>query len=327
MLNIVENERSFLVSTTALFLPDEIETAAWYSNHLVRHPAMSYVVGAFVEADRANSNGQYFALADLQQNYRTVVHTPLNINHVPDNIFGTVVAAELLYPTQAAADGEVYDHPRVEIAAAVWRTLNPTAYELLRRSQSEGAAAFSMEAIPERLRCGECAAEFSYDGRTSPGYCAHLQHGSAARILVNPLFVGAGLILPPLRPGWKHADVHTLAASASAGAMNLDPNIAADAEDPAPDGCPTPNDCPMKAPGALGDCPNCDQTVVEDAKKCKPKAKASAACENCTDCQCDADDAPAADSPDEAQANVGTNHRSLAVAAVLNRARTRGLIS
>lgn len=205
-----ETEAGFEVAAEVHLVRTDVECAAWWTGFVRPNPSHAYFTAAFVEADRANSNGQYFRLKDLQTSFHTVLNSPLNVNHVPNRIVGAVVGAELLYPTTAMA--AKYTNPYVEILACMWKAYWPDEYSKLEQAAASGTAHVSMEAVPSSLTCAECELTFSYKGTDSDTYCGHLQRRSAARILDNPVFTASALLLPPVRPGWRFADVHQLVA-------------------------------------------------------------------------------------------------------------------
>ena len=71
-----------------------------------------------------------------------------------------------------------------------------------------------MECISKTLTCaGEagCGQEFKYAGPVSNTYCTHLNDSSSIKQFNEPHFLGAALIFPPTRPGWKNAAITDIA--------------------------------------------------------------------------------------------------------------------
>jgi hypothetical protein len=212
---IVEGAHKVVLAGSASVVDDSREFA-WAEKHVTKQEDMKFVLGNFVEADRANSNGHIFPLEDLQTAVHTIPHKPLNMIHIPHRIVGTMMAAELVYPTgESAADGEEA-HPIVEALAGYWHYYFPEQWPAIQMAHNEGSLFFSMESVPEKITCrGKgtfegCGETFEYAGRTSDGYCAHLNEVASRKTLHRPHFTASALILPPVRPGWKHADITEL---------------------------------------------------------------------------------------------------------------------
>lgn len=100
MTEWLEGNRSFFMGAQAHLIDDDRETAStWASKHVVHNPAYSWVIGRFVESDRANNNRQLFSLKGLQMAQPSIQHAPMNMNHNNRRVVGAFVASELLYPT------------------------------------------------------------------------------------------------------------------------------------------------------------------------------------------------------------------------------------
>jgi hypothetical protein len=72
-----------------------------------------------------------------------------------------------------------------------------------------------MECIPEEIQCagdGGCGFRTEYAGRISPDYCEHLNDTTSDKFLIGPHFTAGAILVPPVRPGWSNADVHSLVA-------------------------------------------------------------------------------------------------------------------
>lgn len=182
----------------------ETATSEWAAKHIIPNEANSYILGRFVEADRANNNKQYFRLGDLMMAQPTIAHAPLNINHQSSPI-GTFIASELQYPKNTT------DNPYIEALAAMWKSYFPDVYGVVQRAFAEGSLFYSMEAVPQTLSTiggSDDTKEYRYEGRTSPNYPEEINDRSVdAIVLNNPHFVGGALIVPPSRPGWSNADI------------------------------------------------------------------------------------------------------------------------
>lgn len=264
----MEGEHSFFLGAQAQIVEDSREIAsAWAAKHIVPNPAYKWVVGRFVEADKANNNRQLFSLDGLQMARPTIAHAPMNMNHSPNRIVGSYIAAEMIYPTsQASAFNTHVDeagisslpecpachtamrltksdawcpdcepvkeqtynatlekleqagvqlNPFIEALGVFWRHYFPDEYRLVEAAHAEGRLFYSMECVAEQVQCtgdGGCGETFDYAGRVSPTYCEHLNHAASDKFLIEPHFTAGAILVPPVMPGWSHADIHSLVA-------------------------------------------------------------------------------------------------------------------
>lgn len=182
----------------------EVATSEWAASHIIENEANSYIVGKFVEADKANNNKQFFKMGDLLMAQPTIAYAPLNLNHQSSPI-GAFISSEMQYPK----DDE--NHPYIEALAAMWKHYFPEQFAIVERAYAENCLYYSMEAIPRTLSTiggSDDAAEYAYAGRQSESYPAEINDRSCEAIVLNgPHFVGGALIVPPAKPGWSNADV------------------------------------------------------------------------------------------------------------------------
>lgn len=203
------NNRIYLAGPAWLFGENErpeVEQASadWATAHMIPNEANSYILGRFVEADKANNNKQYFRLGDLLMAQPTIAYAPVNINHQSTPI-GAFIASEMQYPKEEGGN------PYIDALSAIWKIYYPTAYEKIQQAYAEGNLYYSMEAVPRTLSTiggSDDTAEYAYEGRTSDNYPREINKRECEGIVLNrPHFVGGALIVPPAKPGWSHADV------------------------------------------------------------------------------------------------------------------------
>lgn len=212
---LVEANGRVLLGAEA-FLVEDGRELAWAEKHVVKNKAHKFIIGRFVEADRPNENGHIFDFKELGEAQKSLLHSPLNMVHQPHSIVGSFIASEMMHPTAETAEEE---HPYVEALACFWRYYFPDEYKAVEKAHRENSLFFSMECVPETVKCtGVCQQEYAYDGRTSPTYCAHMNEPAAIRRLGKPHFTGGALILPPVKPGWKKADITSVSALLAAHA-------------------------------------------------------------------------------------------------------------
>lgn len=264
MTTWLEGDRSFFLGAQAFLMENDREMAGtWASEYVHPNPAYKYILGRFVEADRANNNRQLFSLAGLQIARPTITYAPMNMNHQSRRIVGAFVATDLIYPTQAATAGmetcsdcgEIYDfamsencpkcgdaakaasdsqlelNPYIDALGVFWRHYFPQEYAVVEQAHSEGRLYYSMECIPRQIQCagdGGCGDTFEYAGRMSPTYCDHLNKTTSDKYLIDPHFTAGAVLIPPVQPGWSHAQVHSLVAKHSALADRVYEGVASD---------------------------------------------------------------------------------------------------
>jgi hypothetical protein len=210
MTVVTEGKNSIFFSTPVTILDlDRDQASAWASQHIINNRAIKWLVGSYVEADNANSNGQQWSLSDLRESQYSISHTPLNLAHKSRAIVGTLVASEMIYPDFSDAN------PYIETLGAFWKYYFPEELAMVETAYQVGALYQSMECIAESVTCaGEsgCGQTFDYAGPMSEEYCEHILNRESGRQLNKPLFLASALIYPPDRPGWKQASVNDLSA-------------------------------------------------------------------------------------------------------------------
>lgn len=212
---IVERKDRFLLGASAHLVEDSKETA-WAEKHVRQDKDIKWVLGNFVEATSPNENGHIFPLEDLKKAVETIPHKPLNMLHHGNYIVGSFAAAEMIWPERSASeDAASVGNPYVEALSAMWRNQFPVEFDLVEKAHKDGALYYSMEAIPETLNCTVDGCQFkenavAYDGRTSDTYCDHMNKPRGQKVLNKPHFGAGALIVPPVKPGWKRADINEL---------------------------------------------------------------------------------------------------------------------
>lgn len=208
MSGIFEANGRYMAVGRAQLLGGDWERA-WAEDHVRPDDFTGWMLGNFVEADQPNQNGQTFHHKELSERIPGLVHKPLNMLHRQNHIVGAFAGAELV-----GDDGEkAADGTRVEALSAIWKMLFPEEYEAIQKAHAEGTLFYSMEAMPKTLTCSAegCGLEFAYKGPAHASYCKHLQVPVAARYLNEPTFLGGAVIIPPVRPGWKNANISDIA--------------------------------------------------------------------------------------------------------------------
>lgn len=175
----------------------------------------TYLRGRYVEADTPNSNGAMWTTEDLQLGAPTVAGGPLNWLHQERKIIGTLLDGTL-QPGREAADDEPAIGNHIVSNAVLWSFLFPNESLTVQRAADDGAAYFSMECLSKEVACVDapgrpgCGESFSYADFNAKNCCQHLREKSSIRRFVEPYFLGAAVIVPPIKPGWSNATLETL---------------------------------------------------------------------------------------------------------------------
>jgi hypothetical protein len=207
---LIEGSKSFYVTTQASIVdPSTFDgrELAWAERSVKANPAFKWILGKYVQADSANSNGHYWAFDDLKAAQSTINHAPLNILHRPNYIVGHFVDNEMMYQTDLSATN---DTPYIEALSVFYKYYFPEEFMAVQNAYDQGMLFYSMECVAETITCwgdGACGLEFAYKGPKSDTYCAHLQQPRSVKKLNNPHFLAGALVLPPAKPGWSGAEV------------------------------------------------------------------------------------------------------------------------
>lgn len=214
MTILTENDTSFIFSAQVRLLETERDIASdWAGKHIFDNPMYKWVIGHYVEADNANSNGQFWTLDDLRMKKPTIQHSPMNLAHQPTNIIGTYANSEIIYPASGTAK------PFIETLGVFWKYYFPKLLPYVEEAHGEGSLFQSMECVADSVTCvgpDSCGESFPYKGPMHESYCEHIKERASFRQLNNPTFLAGALLFPPFpNPGWKNAAITDLANNVS----------------------------------------------------------------------------------------------------------------
>lgn len=213
--SVVEPERAFVVETggRTIFTAPLREVAS-------SNPDFLYLHGRLVGADTPNRNKAMWTTADLEMAEPSVAGGPLNWLHDDQRIIGCLMDGHLVSGREAADEG-VGNH--IVSRAAAWGFLFPNEVATIQKAAAQGELYYSMECLSKSVMCTDspsapgCGREVSYadyDSRTAPSLCQHLRERSSVRRYVEPWFLGAAVIVPPVQPGWANANAGVLQEAA-----------------------------------------------------------------------------------------------------------------
>lgn len=172
-----------------------------------------HMSGRLVEAERANGNGAFWSQGDLEFGLPSVAYGPLNWLHEERKVVGVLTSARLVTKEAAAQSGQSLNS-HVVADATMWRWLYPAESREVARYSQERALWYSMECISRQIACagpngcGTIVPYLDALNRTEKA-CEHLRERSSFRRFVDPIFQGAAIIVPPVKPGWARADLST----------------------------------------------------------------------------------------------------------------------
>lgn len=168
-----------------------------------------WIAGRYVQANVANKNNDYWSYDDIVSGESTIRYTPLNVLHKWDRPVGTFVETKIVHRQAASDEPEVL--PEIQALAVLWTANFPNIAKAAKDAHEAGRLWYSMECTAETTQCMVCEKTFSFRAAAAE-LCEHLADRSAARRWINPTFLGGALIFPPAAPGWKDADVTSVAA-------------------------------------------------------------------------------------------------------------------
>lgn len=179
---------------------------------------MLWLQGRLVGADEPNRNGALWSTKDLELGEPTVRYGPLNWLHEAHHVIGVLSDNRMVYPSSETAD-EGTKQPHIAVAAAVWRWLYPQETAVLEMASESKNLWLSMECISKQVECAGaagCGHTVEYlDYLRRNGTCAHMSESGGVQRFVDPTFLGAGIIVPPARPGWPEASANIMREAAS----------------------------------------------------------------------------------------------------------------
>lgn len=167
--------------------------------------------GRLVEAEQANANGAFWTYGDLEFGLPSVAAGPLNWLHQERKVVGALTKASLT-PREQAGIGRPY----VQADSAMWRWLYPTETAEVEQAAQAGQLWYSMECVAQSVQCvgpNGCGTVVEYNDREKQ--CAHMRERAAHRRLINPVFLGAAVIVPPTQPGWSNANIELVRQAAA----------------------------------------------------------------------------------------------------------------
>lgn len=130
---------------------------------------------------------------------------------------------QLAYTTQHLAAPSAQERPYIAVVCAIWPWVAPGEAKAVQIASDAGQLWLSMECVAREVGCATdgdrvgCGATYPYvQAVTQPDtMCEHLRAGTSGKRMIDPSFMGGGVVVPPRRPGWPgaHAEIMRQAAT------------------------------------------------------------------------------------------------------------------
>lgn len=178
------------------------------------HAGFTFLHGRLVGAEQPNRNGAFWSTEDLELGQHSVAGGPLNWLHDEERIIGCLRDGNFT-PAKDDMPGHIAS------TATVWRYLFPQETAVVELAAKAGELFYSMECVSREVMCLDtpgrpgCGESFSYMDYDSGKSCAHLRERSSVRRFVDPIFLGAAVIVPPVKPGWADANADVIRQAAA----------------------------------------------------------------------------------------------------------------
>jgi len=185
------------------------------------------------DGSRATSDGQVCITQKNLEGLRSLeiacalAGIPTTTKPVVMRGFGKVVDAwrtclvrrsDQIAPKRLAAMGNGFTILEVPYEGVVWCPSTPNGTFLARRNGTVYWTGNSMECVSNEVAClsDGCSNLMTYRAYMTEkaSRCEHMKDGQPRRF-VDPVFEGAGIIVPPVRPGWARADARVLMPQAA----------------------------------------------------------------------------------------------------------------
>lgn len=190
-------------ASSAVASPAVTTTPVWTANSF-----LTLIDADLVRSGEPNRNGALFLDEDLLFGLPSVVNRPVNFAHNTMEVCGVITAAEIVPSPDGNGgviriQGTLWDWVQVDdvIETRAWLETDP------------GSAFVSMECIPNHVQCtgpNGCGEFFDYLDVLMGECCVHILNRTSIRRMVNPVFQGAAIILPPVKPGWSEAHLRSV---------------------------------------------------------------------------------------------------------------------
>lgn len=194
------NGRLYIVGSLAPIAPtsDQLDEFAFANELRSQAPNehLLWLKGQYVEADRPNKNGQFWASKELAIKSLTPRLMPVTVMHRARDVVGLIADTKLILPEAASVTAP----SRIETALAIWAHRFPEVAEECAFNYKQGTLMQSMECDISHYDCIDCGKSYVKlpGGAERANWCSHLRDGAEKGVPVRRLegvtFTGTGLI-------------------------------------------------------------------------------------------------------------------------------------
>jgi hypothetical protein len=195
---LVENRETGTVSVVTPLVKPEVSASG---NDLYLR-----LSGRYVQAGKPNANGAFWTTNSLAFGLPSVTGGPVNYLHDERTVLGAITGSRLVRAEKAASG--YGDH--IEVEMVLWRWIRAPLVAQIEAAAEQDRLWTSMECISDTVTCLSdretgregCGGTFPYQDP-----CDHIRNRTSMRMFDHPVFLGGGLIVPPVTAGWKDAKV------------------------------------------------------------------------------------------------------------------------
>jgi hypothetical protein len=213
-----QGDRIYIQSPVGLYTPEpaEIESFAFAEDvkKLAPNPEILWMQGRYVEADKANSNGDEWAAGEIALKQLTPTLMPITVMHDLRSAVGTIASTDLRLPKDDAS----VPRARLETTLALWAHRFKDIAEEAKINAQQGTLMQSMECKSSSYECSVCGQlyQFMADRSDKERWCSHLKGEvdasgtklQGARRLRSVVFTGTGLIFGTRGARGAYSEAH-----------------------------------------------------------------------------------------------------------------------
>lgn len=213
-----QGDRIYIQSPVGLYTPEpmEIESFAFAEDvkKLAPNPEILWMQGRYVEADKANSNGDEWSAGEIALKQLTPTLMPITVMHDLRSAVGTIASTDLRLPKDDAS----VPRARLETTLALWAHRFKDIAEEAKINAQQGSLMQSMECKSSSYECSVCGQlyQFMADRSDKERWCSHLKGDvdasgtklQGARRLRSVVFTGTGLIFGTRGARGAYSEAH-----------------------------------------------------------------------------------------------------------------------
>lgn len=153
---IIANDNGFTIAGRAMLLGESDDRLqAWAEHHVRSEPDLKWLLGNFIEAERANSNGHIFPLDEIKAGLPSIQYKALDMLHHDQYCVGAFAGGGLVDSkgNELKADDQPAEgaYPVMESLAAMWYKRFPDEFLAIRGAHAEGALYYCVDPTTECL--------------------------------------------------------------------------------------------------------------------------------------------------------------------------------